>query len=466
MRVDRPRPRASLRLQLLAWLLIPLLFVVAFNAYTTYANARLTASTITDRLLLAAARVLAEQVQVEDGRVEALILPSALGIFASVGQDRALYAIMDPDGRLIAGYPDVPAPPRAPTQVQPVYFASRFRTQEVRAVALLQPLPAWRPGAAATIVVGETLRGEDLIVAELWRQGALQQVALVLFAAGLAWLGLERGLSPLIALRDHVRDRDPEALTPLEAGLAPRELEPVVAALNEAAARVRRQVGLQRRFIDDAAHQLRTPLTVLKTQASVGRRTADIAAKDEALDAIDAATDRLARMANQLLALARAEPGGAAPQRELADLAQIARKVLDQRAGRALDRQIDLGLEAAPAPVLGDPAMLAELIANLLDNALAYTPPGGRITVHVGPAGDGGALLRVEDNGPGIPESERERVFERFHRVLGNGVEGSGLGLSIVREIARAHGASVRLAAPPQGRGLWAETRFPRPVKE
>ena len=452
---------SSLRLQLLAWLLIPLGFVVAFNALTAYANARLTASTITDRLLLAAARVLAEQVQVDNGQIEALILPSALGIFASVGQDRALYAITAPDGRLIAGYPDVPQPPRAATTSEPVYFSARFRTQEVRAVALLQPLPALHSGATALVIVGETLRGEDIIVADLWYRSALQQVTLVLIAAALAWFGLQRGLSPLMALRDHVRDRDIEALTPFAPGIVQTELEPVVGALNDAAARVRTQIGLQRRFIDDAAHQLRTPLTLLKMQASAGLRAGKSEAKDEALEAVNSATDQLTRLANQLLALARAEPGGAQASRETVDLAAVARRILDSRAGTALDRHIDLGFEATGAPVTGDAAMLGELVANLVDNALLYTPPGGRVTVYVdAPAGR--ARLRVEDDGPGIPEAERERVFDRFHRVLGSGVEGSGLGLAIVREIARAHAATVALAAPPSGAGLLAEVVFPR----
>ena len=454
------RPRSSLRLQLLAWLLIPLCFVVAFNAYTAYSNARLTASTITDRLLLAAARVLAEQIQVDNGQIEALILPSALGIFASVGQDRALYSINGPDGRLIAGYPDVPRPPRAPSTSEPVYFSGRFRTQDVRAVALHQPLPALHPGATALVIVGETLRGEDLIVADLWHRGALQQVLLVMIAAALAWFGLQRGLSPLMALRDHVRDRDIEALAPFAPGIVQTELEPVVGALNDAAARVRTQIGLQRRFIDDAAHQLRTPLTLLKMQASAGLRSARPEAKDEALAAVDAATDQLTRLANQLLALARAEPGGAVLSREIVDLAAVARRILEARAATALDRGIDLGFEAASASVAGDAAMLGELVANLVDNALLYTPAGGRVTVYVDATGEG-ARLRVEDDGPGIPASERERVFDRFHRVLGSGVEGSGLGLAIVREISRAHSANVRLGTPASGGGLVAEIEFP-----
>ena len=183
-------------------------------------------------------------------------------------------------------------------------------------------------------------------------------------------------------------------------------------------------------------------------------------AKDEALAALDAGADAMTRMANQLLALARNEPGGAPPVREKVDLAALARKALDARAARAVDRDVDLGLEGGPAEILGDPTMLAELIANLIDNALAYGRSPGRVTVATS-IEDGAALLRVEDDGPGIAPAEREQVFKRFYRVLGTGVEGSGLGLSIVREIAAAHGAAIRLNEPARGCGLVVEVRFP-----
>ena len=452
--------RASLRAQLLGWLLIPLCCIVAFNIFTAWSNARQTAGLITDRLLLSAAQVLAEQVQVEDGQVTALISPAALGIFASVGQDRALYSIAGPDGGLIAGYPDVPLPPQAVNVYEPQFFSSRFRTQEVRAVAMRQPLPALRPGANALIIVGATLREEDRIVAGLWQRDALRQVLLVVVAAALVWLGLNRGLAPLLALRDHVRDRDPEALTPFAPDAVQSELRPVVDALNEAVARVQAQISVQRRFVADAAHQLRTPLTLVKTQANVGLRAASAAEKDEALTAVNVSADRMTRLTNQLLSLARSEPGAASPVRQPCDLAAIALDVLETRAWRALDRSIDLGLEASPAPVHGDPALIGELIANLVDNALAYAPAGGKVTL-VACQRDGTALLRVEDNGPGIAPDERGRVFDRFYRVIGTGVEGSGLGLAIVREIAQAHGAKVWLGDMVGGSGLAVEVQFP-----
>ena len=459
----RPRPAFfqthSLRLQLLAWLLIPLCFIVAFNAFAAYANARLTAGVITDRLLLAAARVLAEQVREDNGVVEALIAPSALGIFASVGQDRALYRISAPNGKLVAGYPDVPLPPRDPDPNEPVFFSSRFRSADVRAVAIAQPLASGRQGGHVLIIVGETLRDEDRIVAEIWQQGALQQVLLVAIAAALAWFGLNRGLAPLLALRDQIVGRDPEVLTPFAIMPVQSELAPLISALNDAVLRVKTQIGAQRRFIADAAHQLRTPLTLLKTQAGVGLRASAPEIKHEALAAIDAGADGMTRLANQLLALARSEPGGAVMAREKTDLADLARRVLEARAGRALDRNIDLGLEASPAPVSGDAAMLGEMIANLVDNALLYVPPGGRVTVAVA-ALHGAAHLRVEDDGPGIAAGEMPRVFERFYRVLGTGVDGSGLGLAIVREIVRAHRATIAMSEPPGGTGLVVDIVF------
>ena len=453
------RRRLSLRAHLLAWLLVPLCCIVAFNIWSAYANARLTAGVITDRLLLSAAQVLAEQVQVEDGRVTALISPAALGIFASVGQDRALYSIAGPDGGLIAGYPDVPLPPQTVSLYEPQFFSSRFRSQEVRAVALRQPLPSQQAGASALIIVGATLREEDRIVAGLWQRDALRQLMLVAFAGALIWLGLRRGLAPLLALRDHVRDRDPEALLPFAPEAVQSELRPVVDALNEALARVKAQIAVQRRFIADAAHQLRTPLTLVKTQANVGLRAIAPAEKDEALAAVNASADAMTRLTNQLLVLARSEPGVVALARVPVDLAAEARAVLETRAVVALDRQIDLGLEAQPTIVMGDAAMLAEMIANLVDNALAYTAPGGRITVTTG-TGLAGAELAVEDNGPGIPAALRERVFDRFYRIPGTKAEGSGLGLSIVREIARSHGAVVVLRDAAGTSGLMARVSF------
>jgi two-component system, OmpR family, sensor histidine kinase TctE len=452
--------RRSLRAQLLGWLIVPLLLMLVVNAYSAYWNARRTAGVITDRLLLAAARVLAEQVHEENGRIEAVIPPSALEIFVSVGRDRALYQISGPDGALIAGYPDVEPPPSAVAPDEPVFFSSHFRTSEVRAVALAQPLTSFGDKGAALVIVGATLREEDRVVGELWREGATQQAILVLLAGALALFGLNRGLAPLIALRDHVRERDPEALTPFAPSAVQSELAPLVDALNDALARIKGQIAIRRRFIADAAHQLRTPLTLLKTQAGVGLRAGSLQAKDEALAAIDSGADNMTRMANQLLALARNEPGGAPPVREDVDLAALARKVLDARAARAVDRDIDLGFEDGQARIVGDPTMLAELIANLIDNSLAYGNSPGRITVATSTQG-ASVVLRVEDDGPGIAPAERAQVFKRFYRVLGTGVEGSGLGLSIVREIAAAHGATVELSEPKAGSGLVVEVKFP-----
>ena len=451
----------SLRAQLLAWLLAPLALVVAFNAFNGYRNARQTAGVITDRLLLAAAQVLAEQIHVEDGRIDAIIQPAAFSIFASVGHDRVLYLIRGPDGAMIAGYPDVEGPPHAVDPGVPLYYNARFRGQDVRAVAITQPVPAKGAQSRATVVMGATLREEDRIVGELWRENAASQAILVAIAAGLALFGLNRGLGPLQALRDHVSGADPETMRPFAPHAVQSELAPVVEALNEAVALVKERIAGQRRFIADAAHQLRTPLTLLKMQANVGLRAPGPEAKDEALRALDASADGLARLANQLIALARSEPGAATARRASVDLAPIARRILGERANSALDRGIDLGFEGLESKVMGDATLLGELVANLVDNALAYAPSGGRATLTLsGPAA--AVVLRVEDDGPGVPAAERHKIFDRFYRAANAVAEGSGLGLAIVRQIAASHAAEVRLPEPASGIGFVIEVAFAR----
>jgi two-component system sensor histidine kinase TctE len=219
-------------------------------------------------------------------------------------------------------------------------------------------------------------------------------------------------------------------------------------------------MAAQRRFVANAAHQLRTPLALLSTQAAYARREAGADARGEALAALQESTRRLARLAEQLLTLSRAEPGSRRPREDRIDLAEAARGVLANLAPIALDRGIDLALEAeARAIVAGDGAMVTEMIANLVDNALRYGRAGGSVTVVVAGGGND-AVLSVADDGPGIPAEEREHVFERFYRVAGTAAEGSGLGLAIVREVADNAGGSVRLSDAPAG-GLVVEVRLP-----
>jgi two-component system, OmpR family, sensor histidine kinase TctE len=456
----------SLRLQLLTWLLIPLAGIVIVNTWITYRNARVTAGIITDRTLLASARSMAEQIQSSNGVMEAIIPPSALEMFASEAGDRVYYRIDDTTANksspLIAGSPDLPSPPHPPDDLSPRYFDAEFRGQVLHLVAIRQPVTG-NPPRAAQIVVGETTGARAQMVADLWIQGFLQQGLLVLIVGILASFGLQRGLRPLLRLRDEVVERRPDDLRPLTATALQHELQPLATALNQYMGRVKNWSAVQRRFIANAAHQLRTPLTLLSTQATYALRATSAGEKDEALRAIQANMQQMTRLANQLLTLAQAEPGGRPPPKEPVDLVATARRALESLVGVALERDMDLGFDpqVTHAMALGEPTMLQELVVNLVDNALRYTPAGGVVTLGIDRDGAGWRLT-VQDSGPGIAEAERERVFERFYRTLGSGAEGSGLGLAIAKEIVEGAGGSISLTdSPAPGGGLLVTVYLP-----
>jgi two-component system, OmpR family, sensor histidine kinase TctE len=451
----------SLRGELLGWLLIPLAMVVAFNSWTTNRSAFRMASLVTDRTLLASARVIAEQIKEYDGSIEAVIPPSSLEMFASPDRDRVIYRVTSPSGELIAGYPDVVMPPEPLTDLQPVFFDAQLHSENIRSVAIVQPVVSKSAGGNALVVLGTTLNGRDRLVTELWLKSLRDQVLLVGVAALLALFGLRRGLSPLMKLGAELAERDSSTLKPLQAANIQIELTPLIDALNQAFAKIQSYIDLQRRFIANASHQLRTPLTVLKTQTTVGLRDLNPAAKDESLGAIDRGLDALTRLVNQLLTLARVEPGGSALHKDNVNFAAITRMALEGLATIALDREIELvfDIKTDSIYVLGHSVLLREMVVNLVENALRYTPRCGTIVVRV-KHHDRHVTFGVEDTGPGIPENEREKVFERFYRIPESSSQGIGLGLAIVREIVLAHDGSIGLsgAAP---HGLHVEVTLP-----
>lgn len=447
---------------MLGWLVVPLTAVVSFNVWTTYQNAEATANLITDRTLLASARVIAENIRENDGVLEAPIPPAALEMFASDQPDRVVYRVTTPRGQVIAGYPDVIAPPGQPVDLKPVYFETTFRDQPVHAVAIAQPIVSKQNPGNAMVAVGQTLRAHDKLMTSLWLKALRDQVLLVAAAGLLGVFGLRRGLAPILRLRNDVMERDPAELKPFAADTVQSELRPLVEALNEAFDRIQRQMATQRRFVANAAHQLRTPLALLKTQVSVGLRERDIATKDEVLAAVDMSVDGMARLSNQLLSLARAEQGSASLMKSSVDFGAVARDALEGLAQAALSRNIDLGFESKEdgLVVWGHPTLLRELVVNLVDNALRYTPRGGSVTARIGREA-GWIVLQVEDTGPGIAEGDKEKVFERFYRGSEPDSEGTGLGLAIVREIVSSHDGRIELANRKPLPGLSAQVRLP-----
>jgi two-component system sensor histidine kinase TctE len=451
----------SLRAGLLVWLLVPLLLLALFNAWTTRLRAVETASLFIDRMLLASARVMAEQVKERDGAIEALIPPSALEMFASPDRDRVIYRITSPTGELLAGYPDVAVPPQPLVDFQPVYFDAMFRTEAIRAVAIAQPVVSATLGGNAIVIIAETLRQRDRLATQLWVPVLRDQLLIVAIAAVLLLLGLRRGLAPLLRIRTAIVMRDQTSLEELPLAEVQSELRPLIEAFNQALARVANYITSQRRFVSNASHQLRTPLAILKVQAAAGKRDRSIAAKDEALDAIDSGLDRMTRLVNQLLTLARAEAHGVALRKELLDFVATARNASARLAPLALEAGIELAFYAeGEMPILGHAGLLQEMIANLVENAILYSPKGGSVSVSLKRTD---ALIRliVEDNGPGIPPEEHARVFERFYRSPGTHVEGTGLGLSLVREIVAAHGGRIVLGDRAPLSGLAFEITLP-----
>ncbi|AZO08905.1 MULTISPECIES: sensor histidine kinase [unclassified Mesorhizobium] len=445
---------SSLRLQLLAWVVLPLAALATVNLWTSQRNALATADLVTDRMLVGSARAIAEQVTMAEGVLDATVPPAAIEMFDTGDRDSVYYRVETAGGRLLTGYPDLP------TASGDASIEAPYRDQLLRLATFSHAVIGAGPDSPIRVTVGVTLAGHDAMAKRLWLSAFAQQLALVAIAGVFVLLGLRRGLAPLIRLRDAVRSPNRSDLDPVEVRGAQSEIRPLIEALNAYMERVRAQMAAQRRFIANAAHQLRTPLALLSTQTSYALRETAADRRQEALVALQASSGRLARLAEQLLTLSRAEPGSRRPRADRIDLTEAARQVLETQAPTAITRNIDLGLEeTGPVAVIGDGTMLREMIVNLVDNALRYTPAGGSVTVKLA-VSDREGLLTVTDTGPGIPAEEREHVFERFYRVAGSSEEGSGLGLAIVREVVEHAGGSVALGDAAAG-GLKVEVRLP-----
>lgn len=451
----------SLRSRLLVWLLVPLATSAALGILLARRDADSMATLVQDRLLLGSARIIAQQIQYEDGLLEVAIPPAALELFQGDDQDRVYYRIASSRGVLLSGYAEVPAPPGDLRPEESMRFTTRVRDEPVRVVAYAQPVFGAPREGPVVIEVAQTLRAHDGMVQQAWLRIVRQDMWTLALVAVLVWFALRGALKSILLLRDRVRDRHAGSLEPLDPGPAPMELQPLVGAINGYVKRLDSQMAVRSRFIANAAHQLRTPFTVLQTQVNFGLRSADIAQKDQALTAILQGIRHGTRLVNQLLSLSRAE-ASFLPFRNRVDLAELAQRVLEEQAALAQSKDMDLGLEirTGQAEVPASSSMLHELLANLVDNALRYTPAGGVVTVSLD-RGAKGLVLSVEDNGPGIPAADRARVFERFCRLDMDGTQGCGLGLSIAQEVTHALGGEIRLSDPGGGTGLVVTVTFP-----
>jgi len=457
------RSRPTLRRQLLAWLALPLLVFWSLSSLVDYDIAKRFVNLAYDRALLEAALDIGRQVKVTNSNRVYVDLPDiAVQMLKSRQSGRLYYLVTGPKGEFVTGDVDLPLP-ADPSPDRISYYDDVYRNHLVRVVTLRVPVSPGSGKGTALILVAERVNlrtdfARQIMLRMMWPQGLL-----IFLAAFTVWFAVARALAPLSALRREILSRSHRDLSALPEEQTPQEVRPLIRAMNDLLQRLSKTLAAQQRFVADAAHQLRTPVAGIKTQTELALRQSPPGDVQTILSQLHTATEQTTRLINQLLSLARAEPGTERVfATERIDLNRLVREATTEWVPQALAREIDLGFDSpeAGAMIEGDVFLLREMINNLLDNAIRYTHPGGQITVRIKPVRDK-VVLSVEDNGPGIPESDRERVFERFYRVLGTGVEGCGLGLAIVREIAQSHAAETTLEPGANGKGTVIKVTFP-----
>ena len=476
------REQRSLFGEILDWMLTPLLLLWPISLALTWLVAQGIANKPFDRALEFNVQALAQLITVQNQQVHFNLPLPAREILRADDSDEVFYQVRGVKGELLSGERELPLPTDddkgLPGEV-------RLRDDELRGVAVrvaytwvkLPIANTSNNGGAqlpALVQVAETREKRSVLATEIIKGVMLRQFVILPLAVLLVWMALARGIKPLHLLEQRIRRRRPDDLSPLDDKAVPLEVAPLVQSVNDLLTRLNDSIATQKRFLADAAHQLKTPLAGLRMQADLAQRegtsTEDL---KRSLQQIGRSSIRATHTVNQLLALARAESGGIHIARQPCNLVQLTMDVVQDCLPRAMDKRIDLGFEGAEAHMPGvwldgNPTLLQELVRNLVDNAINYTPSSaerpGVVTARVLADTFGKVLLlQVEDSGPGIPEAERELVFQPFYRALGNEADGSGLGLPIVLEIARQHGATITMEDAHPGQtppGICFSVRF------
>ncbi len=460
------RAVASLRRRLLSWILLPLTGLIGVNAWVGYGNAVEAANEAYDRSLYLAARTLAEELSWQDGRLQLDVMKAAGYLFENHTGSRLFYKVTTPAGQWLAG---VAALPDAPVRTQSAvkYFAlvqfddGVYLNQPVRLAQLTHVMEdASLSEPLIKITVAETMEARQQLIQHILWDTLGSQGLLLLAAALLVVWGVQRGIRPLESFRRQLANKADDDFSPIQPPDLPRELRPLIETLNIYLERLGRLIDIRKRFLDNAAHQLRTPLTALKTQLALAQRNAEPEQAQALLSAARQTTDDAVRLTEQLLAMTRVEHAREMHSPHTIDLVDLARRVTQEHLMRAHQLGDDLGLEVqvAQCQVQGVDLLLHEALSNLIDNAIHHGPVGTHITVRVGES-----WLEVQDDGPGIAPEHQAHVFERFYRAAPSGVNGSGLGLAIVKEIANQHGALMQLTSPvEQGRGTRIRMAWPK----
>ncbi|RCS57365.1 sensor histidine kinase [Parvibium lacunae] len=455
--------------EILDWMLAPLLLLWPMSIGVTYLVAQAIANGPFDRALDDSTTVLAQQLKVMQGQLVLSLPLPARDILRADDTDSIYFQVLGSRGELLAGEENLPLPneaenndwQRQPSLTHVVRLRNdTFNGQEVR-IAYTWVKPAALPTAAqpALVQVAETLDKRGQLANEIVKGVILPQFIILPIAVILVWFGLTRGIRPLAELQQRLRARRSDDLSAIDTRQAPEELTPLLHAFNDLLHKLDQTVSGQKRFIADAAHQMKTPLAGLRMQAELALTERDPERIKHSLRLLAQSTERATRLINQLLSMARAESTvEGSMQFTVIDLNQLAKETIQTWLNRALAQQVDLGFESLteeaglPVQVMGNATLLHELLNNLIDNAFRYALPSRGIAVITLRVGMDLAtqqnFIELEDNGPGIPSTERTLIFERFYRVLGTQTDGSGLGLAIAREIAALHNAQIEVLDP------------------
>lgn len=455
--------------EILDWMLAPLLLLWPISIAATHHVANQIADRPYDRVLIENVSTIARLTRLDGDRV-VVDLPATMDaqLYGSGddSEDRLIFQVRGARGELLAGDESLPAPSG---ENEPVFETVRFRDERLdgELLRVAYQVHALDVGQRWVIIqVAETRHKREALASQIISGVLLPQFAILPMAVILVWLGLSRGLKPLNRLRAKMAERRPGDLSPINIRRVPEELQPMIRSFNELMARLEENLQAQQRFIADAAHQMRTPLTGLRMQADLAVAEKDPEQLRRSVGQIAQAAERAGHLINQLLTLARAESSHDKIHRfETVDMEALGRDVALDWAMRARAKRVDLGFEGwpYPLPVYGVPLLLRELLNNLLDNAVKYTPEGGHVTLRTRADDAGGPIIvEVEDSGIGVPPEDRERVFERFYRVLGTNADGSGLGLPICREIADLHQAELSLGPGLGNAGTCVTLSIPR----
>lgn len=440
------------------WLLLPLVLLLGVATIIGYPIALQPATAAYDWVLIDTAQSLTRLINAKRDAGPELLSSSADILLRTDQFDRIYYSVHDLRGKLLTGDAHLSPPPVRLLDAGEYLYDDKVGGETVRVAAMRVNLR----GVEAIVQVAETTVKRSELTTRILTGMIASEAVIVIVVVVLMLFGIGKGLEPLERLREEIETRSHRDLRPVPPERAPIEVRPVIFALNDLLRQLELALRSQQEFVANAAHQLRTPLAGLRMQVELGLQKQDPAEYRQVLTALALSTERAVHLANQLLMLARAEVGShRVDAMQALDLRSVVEDVAGSLMPAAISKKIDLGLELQPAQIHGDPFLIAELLSNLIDNAIAYTLAGGRITVTT-TTDAGFAVLQVEDDGIGIPETEHELVFGRFYRINGASGEGCGLGLAIVQEIAHLHGGEVVISEPPGGSGTLVSVRIPR----